>query len=108
MFNSVYQIPYLKKQEKKKKSDFSHVLLFLEESELFDKRKKKWLTHISSPTSETFHFQRHQIGYHTFPFANKLKAIFKSFNFAKLEQIKRYIEHVIFFPSHKQHHLSNL
>lgn len=40
MFNSVYQIPYLKKQEKKKKSDFSHVLLFLEESELFDKRKK--------------------------------------------------------------------
>lgn len=34
---------------------------------------------------------------HTFPFANKLKAIFKSFNFAKLEQIKRYIEHVIFF-----------
>lgn len=26
--------------EKKKESDFSHVLLFLEESELFDKRKK--------------------------------------------------------------------
>lgn len=37
MSNSVYQIPYIKKQEKKKKeSDFSHVLLFLEESELFD------------------------------------------------------------------------
>lgn len=72
MFNFVYQIPYIKKQGKKKKeSDFSHVLLFLEESELFDKRKKKCLTHISSPTSEAFHFQRHQIVYHIFPFAKK-------------------------------------
>lgn len=109
MFNSVYQIPYLKKQEKKKKNQILVMFCFSQRSQNYSiKEKKKCLTHISSPTSETFHFQRHQIGYHTFPFANKLKAIFKSFNFAKLEQIKRYIEHVIFFPSHKQHHLSNL